>query len=191
MANGDTQPPFGADGADGGGGFVRQLGLRIAVFAALLGVLHIAGAGARRESLITGTQATDVLATMQGRMTREAVFRTASSVPGIDSDTRAADLGAATRLGQDNPSGSGIAQMAARGAGLRHESSAWDGAAEGFDLGESALQLAIMLLAVALVTGTSGSGVSGTSGRMAKAASYLAGAGVALALLTALVAALA
>ena len=186
MTDRDTQT---RPDAAGGGGFVRQLGLRIAVFAALLGVLHIAGAGARRESLITGIQATDVLATMQGRMTREAVYRTASSVPGIDSDTRAADLGAATRLGQDNPSGSGLAQMAARGAGLRHESAAWDGAAEGFDLGESALQLAIMLLAVALVIGESG--ISGACARMTKAASYLAGAGVALALLTALVAALA
>ena len=177
------------------GGFAQFVGLRIAVFAAALAVLHLIGAGANRESLITSTQASDTFASMQGRMTREAVFRTASSMPGIDSDTRAADLGEATRLGQDNPSGSGIAQMAARGTGLRRQSAAFAGAAEGLELGESALQLAIFLLALALITGagpitTTAATTTTTATRLVKIATYLAGAGVALAGLTALAAAL-
>ena len=157
--------------------FRNRVSVLVGLFALALAVVHTVGAAAQRESLLASIEASDTFNYMQAKTIREAVFRTASSTPGIDSDTRAADLGEVTRLRQDDAAGHGIDQLRKRGLELRQESVAKSSAAEGYELGETALQVAIVLLSIALVE---------QSRRLVTGASGLAGLGVAVAVLTAL-----
>ena len=157
--------------------FRNRVSVMVGVFALALAVIHTAGAGAQRESLLASIEASDTFNYMQAKTIREAVFRTASSTPGIDPDTRASDLGEVTRLHQDDAAGHGIEQLRKRGVELRQEGSAKATAAEGYELGETALQVAIVLLSIALVA---------QSPRLVKGALVVAGLGVLVALLTAL-----
>jgi hypothetical protein len=157
-------------------GFRNRLAVLVGVFALALAVVHTAGASAQRASLLDSIEASDTFAYMQAKTIREAVFRTASSTPGIDPDTRAADLGEATRLRQDDGAGHGIDQLRARGTALRLESLSKARASEGYELGETALQVAIVLLSIAMIA---------QSAQIVKGASLLAGLGVLVALLTA------
>ncbi len=157
--------------------FRNRVSVMVGLFALALAVIHTVGAGAQRESLLASIEASDTFNYMQAKTIREAVFRTASSTPGIDSDTRAADLGEVTRLRQDDASGHGIEQLRKAGLALRQESMAKANAAEGYELGETALQVAIVLLSIALVA---------QSRRLVTGAMGVAGLGVAVAVLTAL-----
>lgn len=158
-------------------GLRDRVAVLVGLSALLLAVVHTAGASAQRDSLLSSIEASDTFSYMQAKVIREAVFRTASSTPGIDSDTRAADLGEATRLRQNDAAGHGIDQLRERGDELRRESIAKARACEGYELGETALQVAIVLLSIALIA---------QSRRIVWGASALAGLGVLLALLTAL-----
>jgi hypothetical protein len=158
-------------------GFRNRVSVLVGAFALLLAVVHTASAGAQRESVLSSIEASDTFGDMQAKVIREAVFRTASSTPGIDPDTRAADLGEATRLRQPDPSGHGIDQLRERGNALRVESAAKAHASEGYELGETALQVSIVLLSIALIA---------QSWRIVWGACALGGTGLLLALLTAL-----
>ena len=157
-------------------GFRNRVAVLVGVFALLLAIVHTAGASAQRESLLSSIEASDTFSYMQAKTIREAVFRTASSTPGIDADTRATDLGEATRLRQDDASGHGIDQLRVRGTALRLESEARAKASEGYELGETALQVAIVLLSIAMIA---------QSRKIVRGACVLAGVGVVVALLTA------
>ena len=157
--------------------FRNRVSVMVGVFALALAVTHTMGASAQRESLLSSIEASDTFNYMQAKTIREAVFRTASSTPGIDADTRAADLGEVTRLRQNDGAGHGIDQLRQRGAELRKESATKASAAEGYELGETALQVAIVLLSIALVAQSRG---------IVKGALLVAGLGIGIAVLTAL-----
>ena len=88
---------------------------------------------------------------MQAKIIREAVFRTAGNASGGDAAIGATWQAEAQRLRQPDHAGHGISQLRASGDRLRSESAHATKAGEGYELGETALQMAIVLLSIALV----------------------------------------
>ncbi len=157
--------------------FRDRASVLVGVFAVLLAIIHTAAASAQRESMLSSIEASDNFAYMQAKIVRQTVLLSASRMPGLESETRAAELGEATRLRQPDKAGHGIGQLQAEGTRLRQISTARAIAGEGYEFGETALQVAIVLLSIAMIT---------NSKRLLWVAGLLAGCGVALALLTAL-----
>lgn len=130
--------------------FRDRLSVLIGIFAVCLAVIHMAAAGSARNSLLLGIEASDTFAYMQAKIIRETVYKTAS---GVSADTvqRDAWMSEAKRLRQADRAGHGIVQLQVEGDGLRREGKEAAVAGEGYELGETALQMAIVLLSIALV----------------------------------------
>ena len=157
--------------------FRDRASVLVGLFAVLLAIIHTAGAGAQRESMLASIEASDNFAYMQAKIVRETVLLTASRMPGLESETRANELGEATRLRQPEANGHGIPQLQAEGSRLRERSASKAAASEGYEFGETALQVAIVLLSVAMIT---------MSTRLLWIAGTVAGCGTLLAVLTAI-----
>ncbi len=156
--------------------FRDRVSLLVATFAVALAVVHMAAAGAARESLLKGIAASDTFAYMQAKIVRESVFRTAARASSATAADRAAWAAEAQRLRAPDAAGHGIGQLEARGAALRAEGNVAATAGEGYELGETALQISIVLLSIALIA---------TSYRIVIGAALLAGTGIAVAAVTA------
>lgn len=157
--------------------FRDRASVLVGIFAVLLAIVHTAAASAQRESMLSSIEASDNFAYMQAKIVRETVLLTASRIPGLESETRADELGEATRLRQPDKAGHGISQLQAEGSRQRQVSTERAIASEGYEMGETALQVAIVLLSIAMITASTG---------VMRVAGILAGCGVLLALLTAL-----
>jgi hypothetical protein len=157
--------------------FRDRASVMVAGFAVLLAIVHTAAASAQRGSMLASIEASDNFAYMQAKIVRETVLLSASRMPGLETETRANELGEATRLRQPDAKGHGIGQLQQMGSDLRRQSNARAAASEGYELGETALQVAIVVLSIAMIT---------MSTRIMWAASALAGCGVVLAVVTAL-----
>ncbi len=132
------------------GGFRVRVSLMVGGFAVSLAVIHMAAAGSARESLLKGIEASDTFAYMQAKIVRETVLKTAAQGGGAPADRRDWTAEAA-RLRAPDKAGHGIGQLQAKGNALRKEGERAARAGEGYELGETALQLAIVLLSIALV----------------------------------------
>ena len=157
--------------------FRDRASVLVGIFAVLLAIIHTAAASAQRESMLSSIEASDNFAYMQAKIVRQTVLLSASRMPGLESETRAAELGEATRLRQPDKAGHGIGQLQAEGSRQRRISTERAIASEGYEFGETALQVAIVLLSIAMIA---------SSARVLWAASILAVCGVVLSLLTAL-----
>ena len=135
-------------------GFRNRVALMVGIFAVLLAIVHMAAAAAARESLLTAVEASDTYAYMQAKNIREAVFKTAAA-GSASADDRAAFAAEAKRLRAPDPEGHGIAQLRDKGARLERENAVARRASEGYELGETALQVAIVLLSIAIVARSS------------------------------------
>lgn len=131
--------------------FRDRVSLMVGGFAVSLAVIHMAAAGSARESLLKGIEASDTFAYMQAKIVRETVLKTAAhGVGGAPADRR--DWAAeAARLRAPDAAGHGIGQLQVKGDALRAEGAHAARAGEGYELGETALQLAIVLLSIALI----------------------------------------
>lgn len=130
--------------------FRDRVSLMVGGFAVSLAVIHMAAAGSARESLLKGIEASDTFAYMQAKIVRETVLKTAAHGAAAPADRR--DWAAeAARLRAPDPVGHGIGQLQAKGDALREEGTHAARAGEGYELGETALQLAIVLLSIALI----------------------------------------
>lgn len=130
--------------------FRDRVSLLVGGFAVSLAVIHMAAAGSARESLLKGIEASDTFAYMQSKIVRETVLKTAAQGGGAPADRR--DWAAeAARLRAPDKAGHGIRQLQAKGDALREEGGHAARAGEGYELGETALQLAIVLLSIALI----------------------------------------
>jgi len=131
--------------------FRDRVSLMVGGFAVLLAVVHMAAAGAQRESLLKGIAASDSFAYMQAKIVRETVLKTAAASGG----GKAADIIAwsteALRLRQPYKAGHGIGLLQEEGAHQREEGKRAAVAGEAYELGETALQLSIVLLSIALI----------------------------------------
>jgi len=156
--------------------FRNRVALLVGVFAVLLAVIHMAAAGAARESLLTAVQASDTYNYMQAKNVREAIFKTAAAGGGgASAADRAAFAAEAKRLRAPDKSGHGIDQLREKGEELERENAVARRASEVYELGETALQVAIVLLSIAIVA---------RSGAIVIGAVAFAALGVGLALVT-------
>jgi hypothetical protein len=156
--------------------FRDRVSLLVGGFAVSLAVVHMAAAGDARASLLKGIAASDTFAYMQAKIVRETVLKTAAGDASAAAADRAQWAAEATRLRKPDKAGHGIGQLQAEGDDLRRDGMRAARAGEGYELGETALQLAIVLLSIALVA---------RSRPIVWGACALAGVGVVVALCTA------
>jgi hypothetical protein len=154
--------------------FRDRVSLLVGAFAVALAFVHMAASGAQRESLRLGIDASDTFAYMQAKIVRETVLKTAAADKknAVASSDWAKE---AKRLRAPDKAGHGIAQLQKAGEEQRTnaENSAIVG--EHYEISETALQMAIVLLSIALI---------GRSWIVAGGASLIALSGIAFAILT-------
>lgn len=155
--------------------FRDRISLMVGGFAVALAIVHMGAAGAQRESLLQGIAASDTFAYMQAKIVRETVLKTAADQTDAPAIDRAKWGSEATRLRKPDPAGHGIKQLEVEGARQRAEGEIAARRGEGFELGETALQLSIVLLSIAMVA---------RSQWIAGGASIIAANGVLLAIAT-------
>lgn len=156
--------------------FRDRVSIMVGVFAVSLAIVHMAAASAARESLLKGIEASDTFNYMQAKIIREAVFTTASTSQSADSEAKAKWAAEAKRLRQPDAAKHGIDQLQAAGKTLRDDGTRAAKSGEGYELGETALQLAIVLLSIAMVA---------RSAKIVAGATAFAIAGIAVAIVTA------
>lgn len=131
--------------------FRNSVSLMVGIAAVTLAVIHMAAAGAARESVLHGIEASDTFNYMQAKIVRETVAKAAAQSSAIDPTSRADWAAEAKRLRAPDAKGHGIPQLEVTGARERAEGQRAARAGEGYELGETALQMAIVLLSIALV----------------------------------------
>ena len=131
--------------------FRDRLSLLVGLLAVSLAIVHMAAAGAARESLLRGIEASDTFSYMQAKIVREAIAKTAARSTAASEADRMAWDAEARRLRSPDSAGHGIVQLQQTGEAQRRAGKRAAVAGEGYELGETALQLAIVLLSIALI----------------------------------------
>jgi hypothetical protein len=131
--------------------FRDRVSILVGIFAVLLAVIHVAAAGQARTSVLRTIAASDDFAYMQAKIIRETVLKSAATAPGVAAADRYAMLAEAHRLRAPDSAGHGIGQLQRAGEMLREEGASASEIGERFEWGETALQVAIVLLSIALV----------------------------------------
>jgi Domain of unknown function (DUF4337) len=131
--------------------FRDRLSLMVGAFAVALAIVHVAAGGAQRQSLLKGIEASDTFAYMQAKIVRETVLKTAAAETGAAPADREAWRREAVRLRRPDAAGHGIGQLQSDGERQRDEGERAAKRGEGYELGETALQMAIVLLSIAMV----------------------------------------
>lgn len=157
--------------------FRDRVAIMVGIAAVILAIIHMAAAGAARESLLRGIEASDTFNYMQAKIVRENIARAAAQSSAVAAADRADWAAEAKRLRTPDAKGHAIPQLEATGKHEREEGSRAARAVEGYELGETALQMAIVLLSIALVA---------RSRAIVGGALLLAGLGVAASLATVL-----
>ena len=155
--------------------FRDRVSVMVGVLAVSLAVIHMAAASAARESLLKGIEASDTFNYMQAKIIREAVYKTAAE-GSVAPPNRADWSQEARRLRAPDAAGHGIDQLRVMGTRLREEGLRAAKLSEGYESGETALQVGIVLLSIALVAG---------SRKIVAGALLLAAVGICLAISTA------
>lgn len=143
--------------------FRDRVSILVGLFAVLLAIIHVEAAGNARESVLKTIQASDTYDYMQAKIIREAIVKTAAQNHSYDSNARTAMLKEAGRLRNPDAAGHGIGQLQRSADRLREEGEASSKKGEWFEFAETALQVAIVLLSIALVA-RSGAIVAGAVG---------------------------
>ena len=131
--------------------FRDRVSILVGLFAVLLAVIHVEAAGNARESVLKTVNASDTYNYMQAKIIRETVMKTAAQNPSNGSDQRTAMLKEASRLRNPDRAGHGIVQLQRAADELRDEGVRASRKGEWYEFGETALQVAIVLLSIALV----------------------------------------
>ena len=157
--------------------FRDRVSILVGLFAVLLAVIHVEAAENAREGILDTVKASDTYNYMQAKIIREAVMKTAAQNPSYDAKARAALLQQAARLRNPDAAGHGIVQLQKSADDLRDEGEITSRRGEWYEFGETAMQVAIVLLSIALVA---------RSGAIVGGAVALAAAGLLLAVATAM-----
>lgn len=131
--------------------FRNRVSILVGLFAVALAVIHMAAAGNQRTSILRNIEASDTFAYMQAKIIRETVVKTAAGAKDIDPATKADFLAEAKRLRAPDKAGHGIVQLQKAGDDSREESKTFAEKSERYEMGETALQVAIVLLSIALI----------------------------------------
>ena len=78
--------------------FRNRVAALVGIFAVLLAIVHMASAGAARETLTGNIRASDTFAYMQAKILRETILKTAAEAPGVSVERRAALSADAAKL---------------------------------------------------------------------------------------------
>ena len=155
--------------------FRERVSLMVGAFAVALAVIHMVAAGAQRESVLKQIEASDSFAYMQAKIVRETVLKTAAASSGASEPDKIAWKAEALRLREPRASGHGIGQLQEQGTRQHEEGLKAAKSGEAYEMGETGLQLAIVLLSIALIA---------RSLWIAGVASIFASLGIALAVAT-------
>lgn len=131
--------------------FRDRVSVLVGLFAVLLAIIHVKAAENARESILKTVQASDTYNYMQAKIIREAVMKSAAENPAYGAAARATMLKEAARLRNPDRAGHGIVQLQRTADQLRDEGELNSKKGEWYELGETALQVAIVLLSIALV----------------------------------------
>jgi hypothetical protein len=131
--------------------FRDRVAILVGVFAVLLAIVHVEAAGSERESILKTVKASDTYNYMEAKIIRESVDKTAAENPALTPAARADMLKEATRLRNPDKAGHGIVQLQSQGDKLRDEGERSAKIGEWYELAETALQVSIVLLSIALV----------------------------------------
>lgn len=130
--------------------FRDRASILVGVFAVMLAIVEVAVATSQRNSLRDLIAASDTYSYMQAKIVRETVLTTAAAEPGR---ADAADLAReAHRLRAPDRAGHGIGQLQHAADEAHERSAAAAERGERYEIAETALQVAIVLLSIALVT---------------------------------------
>ena len=155
--------------------FRERVSLAVGGFAVALAIVHMAASGAQRESVLKQIASSDSFAYMQAKILREIVLKTAIASNGaVDADKKAW-IDEAAKLREPNDKGNSIPQLQEQGTKEHEEGMAAAKTGEAYEFAETGLQLAIVLLSIALIA---------RSSMVAVTATIFALAGIGLALLT-------
>lgn len=157
--------------------FRNRVSVLVGIFALLLAVIHVAAAANARDGVLKTIQASDTYNYMQAKIIREAILKTAAKQPSLDPSAKADLLKQAAKLRNPDAAGHGISQLQPQADKLRDEGERASRNGEWYEFAETAMQVAIVLLSIALVA---------RSWAIVAGAGSLAGLGVILALATAI-----
>lgn len=133
--------------------FRDRLSLLVGIFAVLLAVVHLVGAGLLRENVVNTIRASDTYNYMQAKKLRQVVLEVgaASALP----PERDKLIAQARALDAPDSKGHGIGQLQQTADELSAEGIKAGRAGEHYEWAETALQMAIVLLSIAMVASSS------------------------------------
>jgi hypothetical protein len=131
--------------------FRDRVSILVGLFAVLLAIVHVAAASNARESLLKTVNASDTYNYMEAKIIRESLLKSLAQTPALSAAAQQNMLKEAARLRNRDKAGHGIVQLQAKADELRNdgESSARKG--EWYEFAETAMQVSIVLLSIALV----------------------------------------
>ncbi|GAA3903881.1 hypothetical protein GCM10022276_23170 [Sphingomonas limnosediminicola] len=156
--------------------FRDRVSILVGLFAVLLAVIHVAAAGNARESVLKTIEASDTYNYMQAKIIREAVLKTSAENPLLSPEVKARLLNDAARLRNPDKAGHGISQLQPQADHLRDQGELASRKGEWLEFAETAMQVAIVMLSIAMVARSFG---------IVTAAASLAAVGVMIAAATA------
>lgn len=157
--------------------FRDRVSVLVGLFAVLLAIIHVEAATSARESLLKTVNASDTYNYMEAKIIRESLLRSLAQTPSLSPQAQAGMLKEAARLRNPDTAGHGIVQLQKKADDLRDEGERSAKTGEWYELAETAMQVAIVLLSIALVA---------RSGAIVAGAVSLGGLGVLLAVATAM-----
>ena len=131
--------------------FRDRVSVLVGLFAVLLAIIHVAAAGNAREGVLKTIEASDTYNYMQAKIIREAILKTAAQETGLSTEAKAAMLKEAAKLRNPDKAGHGISQLQPQADRLRDEGELASKKGEWYEFAETAMQVAIVLLSIALV----------------------------------------
>lgn len=131
--------------------FRDRVSVLVGAFAVLLAIVHVAAAGNAREGVLKTIEASDTYNYMQAKIIREAISKTAAQAPSLTPSVKADLLKEAAKLRNPDKAGHGILQLQIEADRLREEGELSSKKGEWFEFAETAMQVAIVLLSIALV----------------------------------------
>ena len=156
-------------------GFRERLSLLVGIFAVLLAIVHVVGAGKVRENIVDTIRASDTYNYMQAKRLRQEILRTAARTgPTTEKSALLADAAA---LDKPDPKGHGIGQLQAGADQLAQSGVRAGEQGERFEWAETALQMAIVLFSIAMIASSRaiaiGAVALGTGGVIIAALTYV------------------
>jgi hypothetical protein len=131
--------------------FRDRVSLLVGVFAVLLAIVHVAAASSARESLLKTVEASDTYNYMEAKIIRESLLKGLAQTPSLSAAAHAGMLKEAARLRNPDKAGHGIVQLQRKADELRDEGERSAKTGEWYELAETAMQVSIVLLSIALV----------------------------------------